>query len=82
MTTAELLWKQRVHDHLVGRRITAIRYMSGSEADECGWMRRPVVLQFDDGHYLFPMQDDEGNDGGALATSYDDLPTVPVMPGR
>jgi len=28
---------------------------------------------------IFAMQDDEGNDGGALGTSLEELPTIPVI---
>lgn len=71
----------RIEKRLVGRKIVAISYLSHDEAAEIGWSKRPVVLHLDDGTAIFPMCDDEGNDGGALATGYDDLPTVPVMRG-
>ena len=72
-------WTNRIKQRLVGRTIVGVRYMTSEEADASGWHHRPVVLILDDGHILFPMMDDEGNDGGALATSHEDLPTIPVM---
>ena len=30
------------------------------------WGNRPICLQLDDGSWIYPQMDDEGNDGGAL----------------
>jgi len=35
-------------------------------AEQMGWYSRPIVIHLDDGSMIFPSQDDEGNDGGAL----------------
>ena len=43
------------------------------------WDSRPIVIIFDDDSYIFPMADDEGNNGGALATSFTDLSTIPII---
>jgi len=51
---------------LVGRRITAVRWMTKKEQKDMMWYCRPVVLQLDDGTLMWPQSDDEGNDGGAL----------------
>jgi len=37
------------------------------------------VIEFQDGSWIFSMADDEGNDGGAYATSDGNLDTIPVM---
>jgi hypothetical protein len=47
--------------------------------DDLGWEQIPLVIFFNDGSYMFPSQDDEGNDGGSLFTSFKDLPTIPVI---
>ena len=59
-------WTDYARKHLVGRTIKAIGYMSAEEADELGWYGRALVIELDDGTALFPSQDDEGNDAGAL----------------
>jgi hypothetical protein len=64
---------------LVGRKIAGVRYTTQEEAEEYMWSSRPVVLVLDDGAYLIPLRDDEGNDGGALATSYDEPSLLPVL---
>lgn len=66
-----------VRKRLVGRKITSVLYLTEEEADESDWCFRPIVLDLDDGSYLFPMSDSEGNDGGSLATSYEDMPIIP-----
>ena len=65
-----------IKKRLVGRTITSVLYLPEEDADEMDWFYRPIVLKLDDGSHLFPMCDCEGNDGGALATSYDDLPVI------
>ena len=58
---------------LHGKTISDVRYMTTEEASELGWHSRPLVIFFSDGTQLFPMRDDEGNDGGAMHYSHDDL---------
>lgn len=65
-----------IKKRLVGRTITSVLYLPEEDADEMDWCYRPIVLKLDDGSHLFPMCDCEGNDGGALATGYDDLPVI------
>lgn len=67
---------KRITRRLVGRTIVSVAFLSDQEADELGWSLRPIVLTLNDGCYLLPMSDGEGNDGGALATGHDDLPTI------
>ena len=65
--------------HLVNRKIIGVRYMTKSEADECGWYSRPVVMQLDNGVMIFPAADDEGNNGGALWTTNAEAPIIGVI---
>ena len=51
--------------------------MTSKETDNMGWSSRPLCMQLDDGTWIFPMRDDEGNDGGALAVGDDE--TLPVF---
>lgn len=72
-------WEAKIQAILVGRTITKAAYLSASDADELGWGRRPLVITLDDGTELIPMSDDEGNDGGAIATNVDNCQCIPVM---
>jgi hypothetical protein len=75
----ELQWIQRISKLLVGKKIVKVEYMNEADAEEQGWYKRPIQIRLEDGTWLTPSQDDEGNDGGALFTSNEDLPTIPVI---
>lgn len=68
-TDMEKDWTAKISDYLVGKTIKHIRYMTAQEVDDMGWTRANIVIEFDDGHWLVPMADDEGNDAGSLWTS-------------
>lgn len=72
-------WTKDVSALLVGRTIKSVRYMDMKEKDDLGWMSRAVVLELDNGLLLYPSQDDEGNDAGAIFTTSKKLPTIPVI---
>ena len=72
-------WTEKCKKHLVGKKIVHVRYLNKKEMDDLGWDQTPLVMFFNDGSYMFPSQDDEGNDGGSLFTSFKDLPTIPVI---
>ena len=73
------IWTAKARKLLVGRTIAAVRYMTEEEAADSDFYSSPIVIIFDDGSYIFPMRDDEGNDAGALATSDEENPTLPVI---
>ncbi len=72
-------WTLDAQALLVGKKVVDVRYMSTEEAEECMWYCRPIVIVFDDGTYLIPMADDEGNNGGSLFTSCMTMPVIPVI---
>jgi hypothetical protein len=72
-------WQKAVAHHLVGQKIVSVSFMSKDEAEEWGWYNRPIQLMLSDGHQLLISQDDEGNDGGSVFTSYEDLPIIPTL---
>ena len=78
MSNAEKRWTE-IAKMLEGRTIVGVRYMSEEESEDQDWYCRPVIMFLDNGEYIFPMADDEGNDGGALATSYEDHSVLPVI---
>ena len=59
-------WKNRLSPELLGQRIVRMHYMSKKDAEELGWYKRPLMLMLENGTWIIPQQDDEGNDGGAL----------------
>lgn len=52
---------------LIGKAIKYIRYMNDDEMQMFGWYSRPIIILLDDGTFIVPQRDDEGNDGGAIA---------------
>ena len=75
-------WIAKAEKLLLGRTIVKIEWMSSEETEDTGWYKRPVWLQLDDKSWIFPVMDDEGNDGGALnyyrAGKTEVLPIIPV----
>ena len=59
-------WKNRLSPEILGQRIVRVRYMTKTEAEDFGWYKSPLMMMLDNGTWLIPQQDDEGNDGGAL----------------
>ena len=72
-------WEQKAAFHLVGKTISAVRYMTADEAEGVGFTRRPLLIVFNDASYIYASMDDEGNDAGALFTSFKNLQTIPVI---
>ena len=77
--TVEEHWTNLISKNLIGKKITKIEYMGLAEMEDNGWYKRPVAIQLDGKHWLIPMMDDEGNDGGAISTTFKDLGTIPVI---
>ena len=75
----ETKWLRIAGDQLTGRKIKSVRYMTEKERDEFGWFCRPIVIELDNGHLIWPSADDEGNDGGAICTTDEHQPVLPVM---
>ena len=75
-------WIAKAEKLLLGRTIVKIEWMSLEETEKTGWYKSPVCLQLDDKSWIFPVMDDEGNDGGALnyyrAGKAEVLPIIPV----
>jgi|TARA_Y100000356_G_scaffold128505_1_gene128519 hypothetical protein len=73
-------WEKEISKFLVGKKIKRVEYLT--EENGGSWNQLPLAIVFTDGSWIFPMADDEGNNGGALATSSEELPTIPVMWGN
>lgn len=74
-----VFWASDAVEYLVGRRIKAIRYLTDKEMADLGFSKSCVVLVLDDDNCLYPSRDDEGNDAGALFTTYRTLPVIPTV---
>jgi len=60
-------WTSLAKKLLLNRTIVNIEWVGVKEAEEVhGWDNRPIKLILDDGTYILPQCDDEGNDAGAL----------------
>ena len=77
--TTEQYWTDKISKNLVGKTITKVEYVSEEETEKTGWYKRPIAIQLNDGNWLVPMADDEGNDGGAISTTFDKLGVIPVI---
>lgn len=69
MVTILEKWTRIAEEHLKGRTIMKVEYMSDLEAEENMWYNKPVALILDDDSRVIVSADDEGNDGGALFVS-------------
>lgn len=72
-------WEGQIGNFLNGKTIETVRYMTDEEQERFMWGYRALIIFFTDGSYIFPSADDEGNDAGALFTSEESLPIIPVM---
>ena len=72
-------WTEVASSLLLNRKIVKVRYMNQSEADDMGWYSRPVAFLLDNGVWIFPSADDEGNNGGALFTTDENNSVLPVL---
>ena len=77
--SVEKYWTDKIAKHLVGKKITKVEYIPREEMDENMWYKRPISILLDDKHWITPMMDDEGNDGGAMCTTIKELGTIPVI---
>lgn len=75
----DVYWNVKANQMLVGRKIVKAEYMTKKECDEMMWYDAPVCMQLDNGIWLYPSQDDEGNNGGALFTSHEKDNCLPTM---
>ena len=72
-------WEKRIEKNLVGRKIVKVEYCTEDLADEQNWSSRPLQILLDNGTWLTPTSDDEGNDGGAIHTNINELPIIPII---
>jgi len=69
-------WTKFAEKQLLGKKIIKVDYLSDDEAKDSMWYNKPVIFQLDNGAWVYPMRDDEGNDGGALVVGKETLPVL------
>lgn len=72
-------WNTECAKHLIGKTIKNVRYMTDEELENNFWSKRPLVIFFTDGSYIYASSDDEGNEAGALFTSFEGLDVIPTI---
>ena len=72
-------WEDRCSAVLVGKTIKSVRYQYTCEKKDMGWSKKSLVIFFTDGSYIFPSSDDEGNNAGALFTSFKGIEGIPTI---
>ena len=80
MTDYAQQWGDKATLLLVGKTIKRVRYLTEKEREGLGWSKRSLVLILDDGTYLWPSADDEGNNAGSFFTTDSNLLTIPTIP--
>ena len=60
---------KEVKNVLLGKKVVEIRYMTEEECTYFCWDKAGIVIIFEDGSYILPQSDNEGNNGGALSLS-------------
>lgn len=75
----EKAWTLKIRELLQGKKCLGGRYLTQEEADEMGWSKRPFCMFFEGGLIVYASSDDEGNDGGSLFTTDEDLSVIPVL---
>ena len=69
----------KIRPALIGKTIASVRYMTPEEATSNHWSERGVVIILNDGTMIYPMSDVEGNNPGALGTTFKNIPVVPPL---
>ena len=72
-------WAEDAGKYLVGRTIKSVGYMTKQECLDNMWDKSGLIIELNDGTYLYPMSDDEGNSPGAFGTTLENLPVIPVI---
>ena len=77
--TIELVWTKRAENLLLNRKIVKVKYLKTEEVEKIfGYPgHRCLAFMLDNNVWVFPSQDDEGNEAGALFTTSEALPTIP-----
>lgn len=71
-------WTEQANKKYVGRKIVAARYMTAEESEALMWDGgKAIVLVLDNGDYILPSSDEEGNGPGVLFSNKNSI--IPVL---
>ena len=73
-------WHNKANKLLLGRKIVEVEYMTPEETEHYYWHSAPVLFKLDNGVWVTPQSDDEGNDGGVLSLINNELKIEEVLP--
>jgi hypothetical protein len=79
METKESIQKELlklIGKHLIGKKIVRVRYMDAKEVKDNEWYKSGIVLVLNDGNIIYPIANNEGNDAGAMGTSFEGMETI------
>tara|TARA_Y100001938_G_scaffold149911_1_gene238681 strand:+ start:2485 stop:2745 length:261 start_codon:yes stop_codon:yes gene_type:complete len=77
--SVEQYWTDLAAKYLIGKKIVKVEYLPQDMLKDFMWHKRPITIHLEDGSIITPQMDDEGNDGGAMLTSFEELGTIPVI---
>ena len=72
-------WQDKAEKILLNRKIIKVEWFTDKEAGKWMFCNKPIAMLLDDGTWIFPSADDEGNNGGALFTTSKIESCLPVM---
>lgn len=72
-------WESEAGNVLLNKTIVSVRYMTEEEVEHHGWNSAALIIILNDGTAIYPSADDEGNDAGALFTTSENIPVIPVI---
>jgi len=75
-------WAAKASDVLLDRKIVKVKYMSDKEIVNIFGnhvYKAVICIKLDNGVWIYPSSDDEGNDVGALFTTSSELECVPTI---
>lgn len=64
----------------IGRKIVGVRWLAPEELNALGWYSPGMLLMLDDGGFLIPSRDPEGNDSGSLLGAGREGPSRNIYP--
>ena len=59
-------WTEIAKKNLLGRKIVDVLFLPDKDCESMLWQNKPIIFKLDNGTWVVPQSDDEGNDGGAL----------------
>ena len=68
-----------ISKHLIGKKIVKVEYLPEEYMEDFMWKKRPITIHLEDGTIITPQSDNQGNDGGTILTSIEEIGTIPTI---